>query len=99
MKFANFSTGFINFLNLFVENGGSVCVIPSIELNKDNYNNFLKVLETDLIKNNIKTNIKISKINNNHRIFNNVFTKKKLDKDIFLPTQINIIHWINTEIQ
>ena len=85
-EIANFSTGFINFLNLFVENGGSVCVIPSIELNKDNYNNFLKVLETDLIKNNIKTNIKISKINNNHRIFNNVFTKKKLDKDIFLPS-------------
>ena len=85
-EIANFSTGFINFLNLFVENGGSVCVIPSIELNKDNYNNFLKVLETDLIKNNIKTNKKISKINNNHRIFNNVFTKKKLDKDIFLPS-------------
>ena len=85
-EIANFSSGFINFLKVFVENGGSICVIPSIELNNENYNNLLKVLETDLIKNNIKTNIKISKINNNHRIFNNVFTKKKLDKDIFLPS-------------
>ena len=85
-EIANFSSGFINFLKTFVENGGSICVIPSIELNKENYNTLLKSLGTDLIKNNIKTNIKISKVNNNHKIFNNVFTKKKLDKDIFLPS-------------
>ena len=28
-------SGFINFLKVFVENGGSICVIPSIELNNE----------------------------------------------------------------
>ena len=56
------------------------------EIDIDHYNLLLKNLKTNLFKRNINSQVNISKINLNHKIFNNVFSSKKLRKDIYLPS-------------
>ena len=61
-------------------------IIPFKEVDIDHYNLLLKNLKTNLFKRNINSQVNISKINLNHKIFNNVFSSKKLRKDIYLPS-------------
>ena len=81
-----FSSGLIDFLETYTNNGGSICIIPAKEVDIDHYNLLLKNLKTNLFKRNINSQVNISKINLNHKIFNNVFSSKKLRKDIYLPS-------------
>ncbi|MAO71163.1 MAG: hypothetical protein CMD02_01480 [Flavobacteriales bacterium] len=81
-----FSSGLIDFLETYVDNGGSICIIPAKEVDIEHYNLLLQNLKTNLFKSHINSQLNISKINLDHKIFNNVFSTKKLRKDINLPS-------------
>jgi len=81
-----FSSGLTTALNQFIEQGGSICIIPSKNMNTDSYNLFLQSLNTNLFTTNSEIYTKISDLNLKHPIFNNVFSSKKLREDINLSS-------------
>ena len=85
-EITSFSSGLMSTINNYIQEGGSVCIIPSIDVDIENYNLFLKIIKTDLIEKELKLDTKISELNLNHPIFNNVFINKKLRKDIDLSS-------------
>ena len=64
----HFSSGLIDFLETYTNNGG-VCIIPNKEVDIENYNLLLQNLKTNLFKSNINSQLNISKINLDHKIF------------------------------
>jgi len=82
----NYSSGFINSMQNYVSIGGTICIIPSDEMNMEEYNQLLSQLECDLIQNKKTVKLKISDLNLNHPIFKDVFSSNKLKTDIHLPT-------------
>ena len=81
----NFSTGFITKIKEFIITGGSLCIIPKKQANREIYNSFLQSLNIDLFGEENNSKLMISSLNLQHPIFNNVFNNKNLRKDIDLP--------------
>lgn len=94
-EITEFSSGFISTLKSYIEGGGSVCIIPCNEMNSDNYNSFLSNINTNLFLSKSDIETKISELNLNHPIFNNVFSSKQLRKDIDLSSIYNYYHLNN----
>ena len=91
----DFSSGFISTIQSYIEEGGSVCIIPCNEMNSEAYNSFLSSINTNLFLNNSDIETKISELNLNHPIFNNVFSSKQLRDDIDLASVYNYYHLNN----
>jgi len=90
----NLSSGLINSLNTFVENGGSIALFPPMNANLSIYNNTLKQLQISTLSELKIRNSTIDKININHPIYEHVF-EGKLEK-INYP-QVNQYHQIITK--
>ena len=80
-KLENITSGFTNILKEYISEGGSLCIIPPNEANIENYNNFLKTINLDVINKIDTQNVKISFLNEKHPIFYNVF-KEEWDNEI-----------------
>jgi hypothetical protein len=89
----NFSSGLINSLNTFVENGGSVAIFPPMNADLSIYNNTLKQLQISTLSALKIRNSAIDKINISHPIYEHVF-EGRLEK-INYP-QVNQYHQIIT---
>lgn len=69
------STGLLNSMKLFTQNGGSLIIVPPSNLdNIYNYNLMLDALNINLISNVNTGNIKINKFISDHPIYKNVFS-------------------------
>ncbi len=66
----------INNLNDFSKNGGNLVVIPSIDINIDSYNQLLNMLNIGKISSKIENEHRITSINYDHPLLNDVFEKK-----------------------
>ncbi|TVZ55288.1 putative membrane protein (TIGR02226 family) [Lutibacter sp. Hel_I_33_5] len=62
-------------LQEFSKNGGTIIIIPSENIKVDSYNQFFKDLNLGKVNTLKKDSLKITSINFNHPIFNNVFSK------------------------
>ena len=67
------SSGLTSAIINFVENGGSIIIIPPADINYNEYKNFLTELETDYFLDIDTNNYLIKNIQLEHPIFNNVF--------------------------
>ncbi|MDT7833210.1 BatA domain-containing protein [Flavobacteriaceae bacterium S356] len=65
-----------NALTDFVNNGGSLVVIPSISATINSYNSFFSRMNIGKISKNQQDSLKITKIHYDHPLFKNVFTKQ-----------------------
>jgi hypothetical protein len=65
-----------NALKSFVENGGTLAVIPSGEVNIPNYNSFLVNYRNTAIRDQVSTERNITGIAFGHPLYSNVFEKK-----------------------
>ena len=65
-----------NALTEFVDNGGSLVVIPSISTTLNSYNSFFSAMNIGKISKNRQDSLKITKIHYDHPLFKNVFTKQ-----------------------
>jgi len=74
-----FSSGLINSLNKFANNGGSIAIFPPKNIDLTAYNNSLKLLELSTLSELKINNTSIDKLNRNHPIYQHVFDGK-LDK-------------------
>lgn len=69
-------------LGKFVNNGGSIFLIPNQNLDKENINNFLGQFETDSYSNYSETKVSLANINLSSSIFDGVFNE--------IPVHINL---------
>jgi hypothetical protein len=65
-----------NSIREFVNNGGSLILIPSATANLPSYNSFLQSMNMGTISRNVRDSLKITTIHYDHPLFKNVFTKK-----------------------
>jgi len=65
-----------NRLLKFMRNGGNIVVIPNSKFQLNSYNNFLKTINIDKIESIQNDTLKITNINFNHPLLQNVFVKK-----------------------
>ena len=65
-----------NNLLQFIKGGGHLLIIPAKNIEISSYNSFLKIFNKGSIKKNLSDTLKITDINFEHPIFNNVFSKK-----------------------
>ena len=65
-----------NSLQQFIKGGGHLLIIPDKNIKISSYNSFLKIFNKGSIKKNHSDTLKITDINFEHPIFNNVFSKK-----------------------
>lgn len=63
-------------LKSFYESGGSLAIIPNIQVNLQSYNNLLNALNLGILKENSKTEKKITQINFQHPLYDEVFEKE-----------------------
>ena len=78
------SSGLSFELKKFIEEGGSLLIFPSENININSYNNFLKSIGVNTIEK-LETGINpIGNINPNHPLFKGVF--QKVPKNLDLPT-------------
>lgn len=63
-------------LKSFNDNGGSLLFIPNVQANLDSYNDFLNVFNLGTLRENLKIEKKITEINFQHPLFNEVFEKE-----------------------
>lgn len=66
----------VNSLLKFSKNGGSIVVIPAINSNIKSYNQLFNSLQMGTVKSKIEQEHKITSINYEHPLINNVFEKK-----------------------
>ena len=74
-----FSSGFINSLNKFIKNGGSIAITPPSNIDLNSYNKSLKHLEISTLSELKISNTSIDKVNRDHPLYQHVFDGK-LDK-------------------
>jgi hypothetical protein len=67
---------FINSLKSFVDKGGSLVIIPSMNSKQDLYNNLLRELKIGRITGILNTPLSITKINFSHPLLSGVFEKE-----------------------
>ena len=65
-----------NSLQQFIKGGGHLLIIPANNIDVSSYNTFLKIFNKGSIRKNSIDTLKITDINFEHPIFNNVFSKK-----------------------
>ena len=65
-----------NSLQQFIKGGGHLLIIPANNIDISSYNTFLKIFNKGSIRKNSIDTLKITDINFEHPIFNNVFSKK-----------------------
>ena len=65
-----------NSLQQFIKGGGHLLIIPANNIDISSYNTFLKIFNKGSIRKNSFDTLKITDINFEHPIFNNVFSKK-----------------------
>ena len=70
------SSGLSNSLKPFIDNGGSLLIFPSNNINFDSYREFLSLLSVNYFTQLDTSRNKIKDINLKHPIFNNVFNEK-----------------------
>lgn len=80
----NFSSGFINELNSFVNDGGTLVIFPDQLSNYQDYNALLHQLQINAVSYFDSSSMSISSINYNHQLYKDVFKKHEDDAD--LPT-------------
>lgn len=76
-----YSSGLIQEIRKFVDNGGSLVIVPSFETQPNVHNQLLSALETDIITEINSSPVKVSKINTNHNIYRDVFETGSLKAD------------------
>ena len=87
------SSGLLNTLISFTNNGGTLIITPPVQLqNFNSYNILLEALKINTIKNKIKNKIKINKFNTKNPIYQNVFSKEP--EKINYPAS-NIAYYLN----
>ena len=80
-----FDSGFNNFISNYLNDGGSIAIIPMRNANIKNYNTFLSSINCEEINNESFISSRISSLNTNHDLFKNTFKVKKLNKNLDLP--------------
>ncbi|HLN53470.1 MAG TPA: BatA domain-containing protein [Lentimicrobium sp.] len=73
-----FSTGLIQEIVKFAENGGNVLYIPSLEVPAETQNMLLSGLGGDLLKGIDASQVKVGRINTNHPVYSEVFEQGTL---------------------
>ena len=69
-------TSLITSLMNFTKNGGNLVIIPSNNIDLDSYNLLFQNLKIGSLKNKINSSLKVTSINYNHPLLDNVFTKR-----------------------
>jgi hypothetical protein len=77
------STGLSQELKKFVDGGGSLVVIPSKDMDMESYKTFLSSSGVSYFTGLDTTNLKVTKLNSSHLIFNNVFAS--IPENLDLP--------------
>jgi len=81
----NISSGLASSIKNFVENGGSLVVVPAKEIDFASYQTFLSLLQTNHFTSLDTTSIKVSEVNYTHPLYASVFEGKP-EANINLPT-------------
>lgn len=68
------SSGLASELTGFLDNGGSLCIIPSKDIDKQSYKNFLHSLSTPTYGELVEKEAKVSGIDINNKLFKGVFS-------------------------
>ncbi|WP_423147331.1 BatA domain-containing protein [Rubrolithibacter danxiaensis] len=76
------STGLAQQLRIYVENGGSLVVFPSLTADLSSYRRFLQALGTDVPEEVITAANKVTEINLGHPVFNDVFENHSANPDL-----------------
>lgn len=82
---SNISSGLASSIKNFVENGGSLVVIPAKEIDFASYQTFLSLLQTNHFTSIDTTSLKVSEVNYTHPLYASVFEGKP-EANINLPT-------------
>lgn len=77
----SYSSGLIQEVSGFVEKGGNVLIIPSLESNITDLNNLLSRLESDILSSLDNAAVKLSHINTNHPLYKEVFESGTLKEE------------------
>lgn len=82
---SNISSGLASSIKNFVENGGSLVVIPAKEIDFASYQTFLSLLQTNHFTSIDTTSLKVSEVNYTHPLYASVFEGRPA-ANINLPT-------------
>ena len=80
------SSGLSNALQKFVNEGGSLVVLPTESKDKKSLNEFLATLQTDEFLELVEAEDRVNKLNKNHALFDGVFENKRIDGRVDLPS-------------
>lgn len=76
------TSGLINELKLYTENGGNLLIIPSDKIHSEAYKNLALKLNIPEYTEFHSRDLRVTKLNTNHSIFNDVFEKQTKDTDL-----------------
>ena len=76
------TSGLINELKLYTDNGGNLLIIPSNKIDREAYKNLALKLNIPEYSEYHSRNLKVAKLNTNHSIFKDVFEKQTKDTDL-----------------
>ena len=76
------TSGLINQLKLYTENGGNLLIIPSDSIHKEAYKDLSLKLNIPEYLEYHSRNLKVAKLNTNHSIFKDVFEKQTKDTNL-----------------
>ena len=76
------TSGLINELKLYTDNGGNLLIIPSNKIDREAYKNLALKLKIPEYSEYHSRNLKVAKLNTNHSIFKDVFKKQTKDTDL-----------------
>ena len=76
------TSGLINELKLYTENGGNLLIIPSNKIDIEAYKNLALKLNIPEYSEYHSRSLKVAKLNTNHSIFKDVFEKQTKDTDL-----------------
>jgi hypothetical protein len=76
------TSGLINELKVYTDNGGSLLIIPSDKIHREAYKNLALKLNIPEYSEYHSRNLKVAKLNTNHSIFKDVFEKQTKDTDL-----------------
>lgn len=90
----NISSGMADELRKFVENGGTLVVIPAVNINTESYNNLMNELSIPTYETADTVKIPIGTLNYQHELFSNVFNSD--EEKVELP-DINFRYRFSTK--
>ena len=76
------TSGLINELKLYTENGGNLLIIPSDKIDREAYKTLAMKLNIPEYTEFHSRDLKVAKLNTNHAIFKDVFEKQTKDTDL-----------------